>query len=108
MRALSACGPTILLRLTPMKNSHLNLMSCGVIAFGFWATQPLIQADVLINEIGAADSERLLRPHEDGRQRLGWGLGWMDREFDDSSWATGDAPFGFGNDIVVTDVGLYL
>ena len=88
-----------------MKNPHLNLMSCGVIAFGFWATQPLIQADVLINEIGAADSERLLRPHEDGRQRLGWGLGWMDREFDDSSWATGDAPFGFGNDVVVTDVG---
>ena len=55
------------------------------------------QADVIINEISAASSERVLRFDEQGRPRLGAGHGWMDPEFDQSHWRTGSQPFGFGS-----------
>ncbi len=62
-------------------------------------------ADVVINEIGAASSERNLRFLEDGRPRLGWGPAWSEIEFDASDWEIGTAPFGFGNDDVATELG---
>ncbi len=62
------------------------------------------RADVVINEIGAASSERLLKAHPDGRPRLGWGPSWSEFEFDDSDWKTGTAPFGYGNEGVATDL----
>ncbi len=62
-------------------------------------------AEVVINEIGAASSDRLLRSHPDGRPRLGWGATWCELEFDDADWDTGSAPFGFGAEGIATDLG---
>ena len=59
---------------------------------------------VVINEIGAASSDHLLRSHPDGRPRLGWGTSWCEKEFDDSSWEVGVAPFGFGVEGIATDL----
>ena len=62
-------------------------------------------ADIVINEIGAANSERNLRSHEDGRSRLGWGPSWSESSFDASDWSLGTAPFGYDNEGIATDVG---
>ncbi|MDB4400532.1 lamin tail domain-containing protein [Akkermansiaceae bacterium] len=61
-------------------------------------------AEVVINEIGVAGSDRLLRSHPDGRPRLGWGASWCEFEFDDSDWTTGVSPFGYGTDGIATDL----
>ncbi|MEN9023159.1 MAG: lamin tail domain-containing protein [Verrucomicrobiales bacterium] len=62
-------------------------------------------ADIVINEIDAANSERNLRSHPDGRSRLGWGPSWSEPTFDASDWSMGTSPFGFDNDGIETDVG---
>ncbi len=62
-------------------------------------------AQVVINEIGAAGSDRLLRSQPNGPPRLGWGPSWRDVDYDDDAWALGDAPFGFGVEGVATDLG---
>ena len=49
----------------------------------------LLAADVVINEIGAASSERILRTLPDGRSQLGWGHAWNTFEFDDADWEIG-------------------
>ena len=61
-------------------------------------------AQVVINEIGAASSDHLLRSHPDGRPRLGWGTSWCAFEFDDADWEVGVAPFGFGVEGIATDL----
>ena len=59
----------------------------------------------MINEIGAASSDHLLRSHADGRPRLGWGPSWCEFEFDDADWPRGASPFGFGDhDGIITDL----
>ncbi len=77
--------------------SHLGRLCLPGILASFtllpWQTG---QADVIINEISAASSERVLRFDDQDRPRLGAGLGWMDPGFDQSYWKTGSQPFGFG------------
>lgn len=53
-------------------------------------------AQVVLNEIVAANSDRLLRRPAPGYPRLGVTTPWHLPEFDDSAWATGNGPFGFG------------
>ena len=65
----------------------------------------IVEAQVVINEIGAADSETLLRSHPDGRSRLGWGPSWCEQAFDDMDWLVGTSPFGFGAEGIATDLG---
>ena len=62
-------------------------------------------AQVVINEIGAASSDHLLRSHPDGRPRVGWGTSWCEPTFDDADWEEGSTPFGFGVDGIATSLG---
>ena len=72
--------------------------------FGIALLVSTASADITIHEISAASSERLLRYDEQGRPRLGAGLGFMDRGYDDSRWESGAQPFGFGFAGVETDL----
>lgn len=60
-------------------------------------------ADVVINEIKADSSERLLRYHDDGSQSVGPDVPWWAPEFDDGDWQTGALPAGHGSG-VATDL----
>lgn len=62
-------------------------------------------AEIVINEISAASSERVLRSHPDGRSRLGWGPTWSEATFEDDGWSVGTSPFGYGNSGLATDIG---
>ncbi len=53
-------------------------------------------ADVVINEIMANGSERLLRWSPAGVPTLGFWTPWQSEAFNDASWQTGAGPFGFG------------
>ena len=61
------------------------------------------RADVVINEVVHAASERVLKwsaPHPAGIPRLGSGPAFYENAYDDSAprgWQTGNAPFGFGS-----------
>ena len=57
---------------------------------------PRAAADVVINEVMAASSDRLLRWDANGVPYLGWGTRWYAAAFNDASWATGAGPFGYG------------
>ena len=84
-----------------MKPLNLFSAAVGLLAVVVPATS---FADIVINEISAASSERLLRSHSDGRSRLGWGPSWSELSFNASDWSVGTAPFGYGNDGVETDL----
>jgi len=53
-------------------------------------------AGVVINEVVAAGSDRLLRRDAGGYPRVGLATQWMMPEYDDQGWASGAGPFGFG------------
>lgn len=53
-------------------------------------------AEVVINEISAASSDRLLRYSASGQPGLGGGNPWHDPAFDASAWSAGGSPLGFG------------
>ena len=57
---------------------------------------PPAGADVVINEIMAASSDRLLRWDANGVPYLGWGTRWYATAFGDANWPTGPGPFGYG------------
>ncbi len=58
---------------------------------------PPAGADVVINEIMAGSSDRLLRWDAGGVPYLGWGTRWYATAFGDASWAVGPGPFGYGS-----------
>ena len=82
-----------------------RFLSCAIAAAlcGLSGVTSVI-ADVVINEIKAESSLRLLRYHENGSQSVGAGAPWWSPEFDDSSWREGPLPAGHGNDSVATDL----
>jgi len=55
-----------------------------------------VRADVVINEIMAAASDRLLQWDANGVPRLGTGTEWQAPVFDDTTWPAAPGPFGFG------------
>ncbi|MES2705009.1 MAG: lamin tail domain-containing protein [Verrucomicrobiota bacterium] len=61
-------------------------------------------AQVVISELHAAPSERLLRQDEKGRTVAGTGPVWYDAEFPAAAWASGKAPLGFGFTGLATDL----
>ncbi len=56
-----------------------------------------LRAQVVINEIMAAGSDRLLQWSPEGVPRLGFGTPWHSPGFDDAVWLSGNGPFGFGS-----------
>ena len=54
---------------------------------------------VLINEVSSASNERMLRWLPDGSPRLGSGVPWHAGQFNDTSWLSGSAPFGWGTSV---------
>ncbi|RYD38717.1 MAG: hypothetical protein EOP86_00085 [Verrucomicrobiaceae bacterium] len=63
-----------------------------------------LRAQVVISELHAAPSERLLRSDDRGRTVLGAGPVWYDLEFPAAGWASGPAPLGFGFTGLATDL----
>ncbi len=57
---------------------------------------PPSRAEVVLNEIAAATSERQLIWNSDGTARVGTARVWSDPAFDDSKWQTGSLPAGWG------------
>lgn len=53
-------------------------------------------AGVVLNELNAGASERLLRWEANGVPRLGTGAKWYEAAYSDSLWQTAPGPFGFG------------
>ncbi len=51
--------------------------------------------DVVINEISAIQTERLLRWDSNDQPYAGPGHPWWSASFDDSNWLTGETPIGF-------------
>ena len=56
-----------------------------------------VRADVVVNEVMSAGSERALQWSPAGVPQFGFGTPWHAIEFDDSTWQTGAGPFGFGS-----------
>ncbi|HEV7866189.1 MAG TPA: hypothetical protein VGO90_00805, partial [Chthoniobacteraceae bacterium] len=54
------------------------------------------RGEVIINEFMAAASERRLQYSATGVPKFGTGTDWYAPTFVDTSWATGNGPFGFG------------
>jgi hypothetical protein len=52
---------------------------------------------VVLNELNAGSSERLLKWDASGVPRLGTGIKWFESAFSDSQWSAAIGPFGFGN-----------
>lgn len=55
------------------------------------------RAQVVINEVVAANSDRLLRREAPGYPRLGATTPWYLSGFSDAQWKSGNGPFGFGS-----------
>ena len=54
------------------------------------------KGDVIINEIMAAASDRLLQTDTAGVPQVGTGDRWYQASYNDSLWQTGNGPFGYG------------
>ncbi len=61
-----------------------------------WLTPPALLGDVVINELVASASERIITREAGQVPRVGLTVPWQDTAFDDSLWSEGAGPFGFG------------
>ena len=64
--------------------------------------QTSVVAQVRINELMARGSDRLLKWNDLDVPKLGYGLSWYESSFNDTSWLSGNGPFGFGTFTNVT------
>lgn len=69
-----------------------GLLSLSLISAPSWA-------DLQINEISATHSDRLLVREAGEYPRVGNTIPWQDPDYDDSSWQSGNGPFGFGTSL---------
>ncbi len=60
-----------------------------------WPAGPA-SGQVVINEIAAAGSDRLLQRNVSGYPKLGLTAPWQTAGYDDALWSKGKGPFGFG------------
>ncbi|HET6407765.1 MAG TPA: hypothetical protein VFG14_07780, partial [Chthoniobacteraceae bacterium] len=58
---------------------------------------PSTLAGVVINELNAGASERLLKWNASGVPSVGTGTKWYEASYSDAPWSSGVGPFGFGN-----------
>jgi len=72
--------------------------------FALAATACSACADILINEISAVQTDRLLRWDENEQPYVGSGAPWWSEAFDDSTWETGNTPIGFDLGTIATNV----
>ena len=61
-----------------------------------WAGAWIADGQVVLNEVVAANSDRLLKREQPGYPRLGSSLQWYEAGFNDGDWSLGKGPFGFG------------
>ncbi|MCK5852788.1 lamin tail domain-containing protein [bacterium] len=61
-------------------------------------------ATVIINEITAAASDRVLNYSDNEYPKSGNNIQWINIDFNDSSWKSGDGPLGFGVSGLGTDL----
>jgi len=61
-------------------------------------------SDIIINEIAAATSDRILKYSDDGTPSVGAGITWTEIQSDDSSWSSGPGGFGFSVGGLGTDL----
>ena len=55
-----------------------------------------VHGDLLINELSATQTDRLLVREAGEYPRVGNTVGWQVAGYDDSNWDSGVGPFGFG------------
>ena len=65
---------------------------------------PAAHAQIVISEIMAAPSQRILRWSDAGVASLGHGTAWYEASFCDSNWPSAVGPFGFGQLALTTDL----
>lgn len=70
--------------------------SCATFFLLLGMTAAPLRGDVVINEVMARASDRLLRWDASGVPRLGFGPAWQDPAYQDDTWLAGNGPFGFG------------
>lgn len=63
-----------------------------------------IEAQVIINEISAIQSDRLLRWDDQEQPYVGSGPAWWSREFDSGTWNEGPMPLGFSLGAISTNL----
>jgi hypothetical protein len=59
---------------------------------------------VVINEICATQSDRLIKWSATGVPKLGMGRAWQDATFSDANWSTGTLPAGYGYGSIATNL----
>ncbi len=69
------------------------------IALLFIALLPRAGAQVVINEVSAAASDRNIQFGADGTPRLGSGIPWNAPSFNDAAWSSGNLPAGYGTTV---------
>lgn len=73
--------------------------------FGWFLLVASSWAELVINEISATHSDRLLVREEGAYPRVGNTIPWQSADYDDSNWQSGNGPFGFGTTVGLgTDV----
>ncbi len=70
-------------------------MVAKLVALAF-CNSPSLRADVVINEVMSAGSERALQFSATGVASFGFGTRWTETAFNDAGWQAGAGPFGFG------------
>src|SRR5688572_7159174 len=83
--------------------SHFQVLLTLISAL--FLTAVSVQGQVVISELHAAPSARLVRQDERGRTVLGSGAVWHDADYSAAAWAEGKAPLGFGVAGAATDTG---
>ena len=86
---------TVQLELSPMLTFPHFLRRLTAALALFALTMPA-RADVVINEIMAASSDRLLQWDGSGVPYVGTGTRWYQAAFGDAAWAGAPGPFGYG------------
>ena len=78
-----------------MKSLCTKRLAASLCALLGFATA-FCHADVVINEVMSAGSERALQWSAAGVASFGFGTRWTETAFNDAGWQTGAGPFGFG------------
>jgi len=65
---------------------------------------PFLSAQVVLNEISAVSSGRILRWDANGQPFVGAGRPWWSWNFNETGWRDGSAPIGFGITPLTTNV----
>ncbi len=78
----------------PRPPSWPRLLGCCLVAAACGA---IARGQVVINEVVAANSDRLLQRDDPGYPRPGSTTPWYLASFDDALWRSGNGPFGFGS-----------